>query len=153
MCRPLSVDLWLFLCLQELLAHVEEGMGKNLAYRCSDAVHASVQSSQSYMIGTFFIRLSDCYYFPNDFAGTNLFNEGVNPILLLRIPLIGIGHSCRGCHLTKPIPIGYWGSGALGPASCYIYPSTNALILCSITRLSVRHAFPQSGVAVMSERC
>lgn len=34
----------------ELLAHVEEGMGKNLAYRCSDAVYASVQSSQSYMI-------------------------------------------------------------------------------------------------------
>ncbi|KAG8003716.1 Mitofusin-1 [Nibea albiflora] len=34
----------------ELLAHVEEGMGKNLAYRCSDAVYASVQSSQGYMI-------------------------------------------------------------------------------------------------------
>uniref|UniRef100_A0A8C6SA05 Mitofusin 1b n=1 Tax=Neogobius melanostomus TaxID=47308 RepID=A0A8C6SA05_9GOBI len=34
----------------ELLSHVEEGMGKNLAYRCSDAVHASVQSCQSYMI-------------------------------------------------------------------------------------------------------
>lgn len=34
----------------ELLGHVEEGMGKNLAYRCSDAVHASVHSSQSYMI-------------------------------------------------------------------------------------------------------
>lgn len=27
-------------------------MGKNLAYRCSDAVYASVQSSQAYMIGT-----------------------------------------------------------------------------------------------------
>uniref|UniRef100_A0A672JRD1 Dynamin-type G domain-containing protein n=1 Tax=Salarias fasciatus TaxID=181472 RepID=A0A672JRD1_SALFA len=34
----------------ELLTHVEEGMGKNLAFRCSSAVHASVQSSQSYMI-------------------------------------------------------------------------------------------------------
>uniref|UniRef100_A0A4W6FDB5 Mitofusin 1b n=1 Tax=Lates calcarifer TaxID=8187 RepID=A0A4W6FDB5_LATCA len=34
----------------ELLAHVEEGMGKNLAFRCSDAVNASVQSSQNYMI-------------------------------------------------------------------------------------------------------
>ncbi|XP_028300173.1 mitofusin-1b [Gouania willdenowi] len=34
----------------ELLAHVEEGMGRNLAFRCSNAVHASVQSSQSYMI-------------------------------------------------------------------------------------------------------
>ncbi|CAN9500377.1 unnamed protein product [Ophioblennius macclurei] len=34
----------------ELLTHVEEGMGKNLAFRCSNAVHASVQSSQSYMI-------------------------------------------------------------------------------------------------------
>lgn len=34
----------------ELLSHVEEGMGKNLAFRCSDAVHASVQSCQSYMI-------------------------------------------------------------------------------------------------------
>ncbi|XP_070764543.1 mitofusin-1b [Enoplosus armatus] len=34
----------------ELLAHVEEGMGKNLAYRCSDAVFASVQSSQAYMM-------------------------------------------------------------------------------------------------------
>ncbi|XP_040896247.1 mitofusin-1b [Toxotes jaculatrix] len=33
-----------------LLAHVEEGMGKNLAFRCSDAVNASVQSSQTYMI-------------------------------------------------------------------------------------------------------
>lgn len=39
-------------CWQELLAHVEEGMGKNLAYRCSDAVYASVQSSQAYMTGT-----------------------------------------------------------------------------------------------------
>uniref|UniRef100_A0A3Q0S0G6 Mitofusin 1b n=1 Tax=Amphilophus citrinellus TaxID=61819 RepID=A0A3Q0S0G6_AMPCI len=34
----------------ELLAHVEEGMGKNLAYRCSNAVNASVQSTQQYMI-------------------------------------------------------------------------------------------------------
>ncbi|KAI3368726.1 hypothetical protein L3Q82_025718, partial [Scortum barcoo] len=33
-----------------LLTHVEEGMGKNLAFRCSDAVHASVQSTQGYMI-------------------------------------------------------------------------------------------------------
>uniref|UniRef100_A0A674PPQ1 Mitofusin 1b n=1 Tax=Takifugu rubripes TaxID=31033 RepID=A0A674PPQ1_TAKRU len=38
----------------ELLAHVEEGMGKNLAYRCSDAVYASVQSSQAYMIESMF---------------------------------------------------------------------------------------------------
>ncbi|XP_034035799.1 mitofusin-1-like isoform X2 [Thalassophryne amazonica] len=36
----------------ELLSHVEEGMGKNLAFRCSDAVNASVQSSQTYMIET-----------------------------------------------------------------------------------------------------
>ncbi|XP_013855693.1 mitofusin-1b [Austrofundulus limnaeus] len=34
----------------ELLAHVEEGMGKNLAFRCSNAINASVQSSQKYMI-------------------------------------------------------------------------------------------------------
>ncbi|KAK7889460.1 hypothetical protein WMY93_025020 [Mugilogobius chulae] len=34
----------------ELLTHVEEGMGKNLAFRCSDAVTASVQSCQSYMM-------------------------------------------------------------------------------------------------------
>ncbi|XP_058494782.1 mitofusin-1b [Solea solea] len=34
----------------DLLTHVEKGMGKNLAFRCSDAVNASVQSSQSYMI-------------------------------------------------------------------------------------------------------
>uniref|UniRef100_A0A7N6FG75 Dynamin-type G domain-containing protein n=1 Tax=Anabas testudineus TaxID=64144 RepID=A0A7N6FG75_ANATE len=34
----------------ELLAHVEEGMGKNLAFRCSDAINASVQSSQRYMM-------------------------------------------------------------------------------------------------------
>uniref|UniRef100_A0A665WJX5 Dynamin-type G domain-containing protein n=1 Tax=Echeneis naucrates TaxID=173247 RepID=A0A665WJX5_ECHNA len=34
----------------ELLAHVEAGMGKNLAFRCSNAVNASVQSSQQYMI-------------------------------------------------------------------------------------------------------
>lgn len=34
----------------ELLSHVEEGMGKNLAFRCSDAVNASVHSCQSYMI-------------------------------------------------------------------------------------------------------
>uniref|UniRef100_A0A8D3C1T1 Mitofusin 1 n=1 Tax=Scophthalmus maximus TaxID=52904 RepID=A0A8D3C1T1_SCOMX len=34
----------------ELLAHVEEGMGKNLAFRCSNAVNASVQSSQNYMM-------------------------------------------------------------------------------------------------------
>lgn len=39
------------LLLQELLSHVEEGMGKNLAFRCSDAVNASVHSCQSYMIG------------------------------------------------------------------------------------------------------
>uniref|UniRef100_A0A3P8S6U9 Mitofusin 1b n=1 Tax=Amphiprion percula TaxID=161767 RepID=A0A3P8S6U9_AMPPE len=35
----------------ELLTHVEEGMGKNLAFRCSSAINASVQSSQKYMIG------------------------------------------------------------------------------------------------------
>uniref|UniRef100_A0A1A7WB82 Mitofusin 1 n=1 Tax=Iconisemion striatum TaxID=60296 RepID=A0A1A7WB82_9TELE len=34
----------------ELLSHVEEGMGKNLAFRCSNAINASVQSSQQYMI-------------------------------------------------------------------------------------------------------
>ncbi|XP_058256260.1 mitofusin-1b isoform X2 [Hemibagrus wyckioides] len=34
----------------ELLNHVEKGMGKNLAFRCSDAVNASVQSSQKEMI-------------------------------------------------------------------------------------------------------
>uniref|UniRef100_A0A3P9AYT0 Mitofusin 1b n=1 Tax=Maylandia zebra TaxID=106582 RepID=A0A3P9AYT0_9CICH len=34
----------------ELLGHVEEGMGKNLAFRCSNAVNASVQSTQEYMI-------------------------------------------------------------------------------------------------------
>lgn len=34
----------------ELLSHVEEGMGKNLAFRCSDAVNVSVQSSQKYMM-------------------------------------------------------------------------------------------------------
>lgn len=34
----------------ELLTHVEEGMGKNLAFRCSSAINASVQSSQRYMI-------------------------------------------------------------------------------------------------------
>ncbi|KAM4575141.1 mitofusin-1b isoform 2-T2 [Fundulus diaphanus] len=34
----------------ELLAHVEEGMGKNLAFRCSNAINASVQTSQQYMI-------------------------------------------------------------------------------------------------------
>ncbi|KAM9384080.1 mitofusin-1b [Pholidichthys leucotaenia] len=34
----------------DLLAHVEEGMGKNLAFRCSNAINASVQSSQQYMI-------------------------------------------------------------------------------------------------------
>ncbi|XP_017262500.1 mitofusin-1b [Kryptolebias marmoratus] len=34
----------------ELLTHVEEGMGKNLAFRCSNAINSSVQSSQRYMI-------------------------------------------------------------------------------------------------------
>ncbi|KAM7409482.1 hypothetical protein PAMA_001119 [Pampus argenteus] len=34
----------------ELLAHVEEGMGKNLAFRCSNAANVSVQSSQKYML-------------------------------------------------------------------------------------------------------
>ncbi|KAM4629509.1 mitofusin-1b isoform 1-T2 [Polymixia lowei] len=34
----------------ELLSHVEEGMGKNLAFRCSNAVNASVQSSQKDMM-------------------------------------------------------------------------------------------------------
>ncbi|XP_015258214.1 PREDICTED: mitofusin-1 [Cyprinodon variegatus] len=34
----------------DLLAHVEKGMGKNLAFRCSNAINVSVQSSQQYMI-------------------------------------------------------------------------------------------------------
>ncbi|XP_026130524.1 mitofusin-1-like [Carassius auratus] len=34
----------------DLLSHIEKGMGKNLAFRCSDAVNASVQSSQQDMI-------------------------------------------------------------------------------------------------------
>ncbi|XP_067243810.1 mitofusin-1b [Chanodichthys erythropterus] len=34
----------------DLLTHIERGMGKNLAFRCSDAVNASVQSSQKDMI-------------------------------------------------------------------------------------------------------
>lgn len=45
-----------FFLLQELLCHVEEGMGKNLAFRCSDAINASVQSSQEYMIGNHSFR-------------------------------------------------------------------------------------------------
>uniref|UniRef100_A0A6Q2XIG5 Dynamin-type G domain-containing protein n=1 Tax=Esox lucius TaxID=8010 RepID=A0A6Q2XIG5_ESOLU len=35
---------------KELLSHIEEGMGKNLAFRCSNAINASVQSSQRHMI-------------------------------------------------------------------------------------------------------
>lgn len=34
----------------DLLSHIEQGMGKNLAFRCSDAVNASVQCSQQDMI-------------------------------------------------------------------------------------------------------
>uniref|UniRef100_A0A672Q0C1 Mitofusin-1-like n=1 Tax=Sinocyclocheilus grahami TaxID=75366 RepID=A0A672Q0C1_SINGR len=34
----------------DLLSHIEKGMGKNLAFRCSDAVNASVQSSQQNMM-------------------------------------------------------------------------------------------------------
>lgn len=34
----------------ELLNHIEMGMGKNLAFRCSDVVNASVQSSQKEML-------------------------------------------------------------------------------------------------------
>uniref|UniRef100_A0A8C7GP83 Mitofusin 1b n=1 Tax=Oncorhynchus kisutch TaxID=8019 RepID=A0A8C7GP83_ONCKI len=34
----------------DLLSHIEEGMGKNLAFRCSNAVNASLQSSQRDMI-------------------------------------------------------------------------------------------------------
>ncbi|KAJ8374380.1 hypothetical protein SKAU_G00049600 [Synaphobranchus kaupii] len=34
----------------ELLTHIEEGMGKNLAFRCSNAISASVQTSQKDMI-------------------------------------------------------------------------------------------------------
>lgn len=34
----------------ELLRHIEEGMGKNLAFRCSDAVNTSMQSSQKDMM-------------------------------------------------------------------------------------------------------
>ncbi|XP_056092262.1 mitofusin-1b [Rhinichthys klamathensis goyatoka] len=34
----------------DLLSHIEQGMGKNLAFRCSDAVNDSVQSSQKDMI-------------------------------------------------------------------------------------------------------
>lgn len=34
----------------ELLTHIEEGMGKNLAFRCSSAVNASVQDSQKDMM-------------------------------------------------------------------------------------------------------
>uniref|UniRef100_A0AAY4BCE1 Dynamin-type G domain-containing protein n=1 Tax=Denticeps clupeoides TaxID=299321 RepID=A0AAY4BCE1_9TELE len=34
----------------DLLKHVEEGMGKNLAFHCTDAVNASMQSSQKDMI-------------------------------------------------------------------------------------------------------
>ncbi|CAB1324688.1 unnamed protein product [Coregonus sp. 'balchen'] len=34
----------------ELLSHIEEGMGKNLAFRCSNAVNASVHTSQRDMI-------------------------------------------------------------------------------------------------------
>uniref|UniRef100_A0A8C7GMX7 Mitofusin 1b n=1 Tax=Oncorhynchus kisutch TaxID=8019 RepID=A0A8C7GMX7_ONCKI len=36
----------------DLLSHIEEGMGKNLAFRCSNAVNASLQSSQRDMIGS-----------------------------------------------------------------------------------------------------
>uniref|UniRef100_A0A8C1RQY8 Mitofusin 1b n=1 Tax=Cyprinus carpio TaxID=7962 RepID=A0A8C1RQY8_CYPCA len=37
-------------CTEDLLSHIEKGMGKNLAFRCSDAVNASVQSSQQDMM-------------------------------------------------------------------------------------------------------
>ncbi len=44
--------LWSVGLLQDLLNHIEKGMGKKLAFRCSDAVNASVQSSQQDMMGT-----------------------------------------------------------------------------------------------------
>ncbi|XP_036378175.1 mitofusin-1-like [Megalops cyprinoides] len=36
----------------ELLTHIEEGMGKNLAFRCSNGINATLQSSQKDMIDT-----------------------------------------------------------------------------------------------------
>uniref|UniRef100_A0A8C1RPN9 Mitofusin 1b n=1 Tax=Cyprinus carpio TaxID=7962 RepID=A0A8C1RPN9_CYPCA len=48
-----AAQLYLILhqsCFRDLLSHIEKGMGKNLAFRCSDAVNASVQSSQQDMM-------------------------------------------------------------------------------------------------------
>lgn len=51
-CLKRDLTFLFFLSLfKDLLAHVEKGMGKNLAFRCSNAINVSVQSSQQYMIG------------------------------------------------------------------------------------------------------
>lgn len=47
-----------FLKLQELNKHIEDGLGKNLADRCSSEVNQSMHQSQQEMIGN--MRKTKC---------------------------------------------------------------------------------------------
>lgn len=39
--------------LQELHRHIEEGLGRNMSERCSTAITAALQTTQTDMIGTY----------------------------------------------------------------------------------------------------
>lgn len=41
--------------LQELHRHIEDGLGRNMSERCSAAITASLQTTQTDMIGQYFI--------------------------------------------------------------------------------------------------
>lgn len=47
-----------FTILQELNKHIEDGLGKNLADRCSNEVNQSMHQSQQEMIGK--MRKEEC---------------------------------------------------------------------------------------------
>lgn len=52
-----------FLVCQELHKHIEEGLGRNMSDRCSNAITASLQTMQQEMIGQFsrqYLHLSNC---------------------------------------------------------------------------------------------
>lgn len=47
-----SVDL---IKLQELHRHIEDGLGRNMSERCSSAITSALQTTQTDMIGQYFI--------------------------------------------------------------------------------------------------
>lgn len=123
-------------------------MGKNLAFRCSNAVYASVQSSQRYMIGTYIADLTASKQICSENSLTSACCS------MDRDSLFTFQFRVSGLLLDLKLWLKLW--RAKHSILLYLLSQLNVITLCPIVlqmRHCVGHAFKLYSVKVVLERC